>query len=130
MSALALARWQDLQQEIRQLALQRGLRFVAVAILAPFGVGAMDEDTPGQRLSFLAFGLTLLLLAVAEMASLAESGLHVRARQDLERQHPELAPKGKPGRFARLLAFVSGPGFSTALYALMGAAFLAGAALD
>ena len=128
-SALVLARWQELQQEIRQLALQRGLRFVAVAILAPFGVTAMDKDTPGKEISFLAFGLTLLLLAVAELASLAESGMHVRQRRDLEKAHPELAPQGKPGRFARTLAFVSGPGFSTALYALMGGAFLAGTAL-
>lgn len=127
LSAVALARWQDLQQEIRQLALQRGLRFIAVAILAPFGVNAMDKDTPGREVSFVAFGLTLLLLAIAELASLAESGMHIRRRKDLEEAHPELAPSGKPGRLARTLAFASGPGFSTALYALMGGAFLVGA---
>lgn len=126
---LALARWQDLQHEIRQLALQRGLRFVAVAILAPFGINAMDRRTAGVRLSYWAFGLTLLLLAFAELASLAQSGLHVREREALEKEHPELAPKGKRGRWARLLDFVSGPGFSTALYALMGGAFLVGGAV-
>ena len=127
-SPLTLARWQDLQHAMRQLALQRGLRFVAVAVLAPFGITAVDEEAPGKELSFLAFGLTLLLLALAELASLAESGLHARNRNDIEKAHPELSPKDKPGRLARTLAFVSGPGFSTALYALMGGAFLAGGA--
>lgn len=128
-SALTLARWQELQQELRQLSLQRGLRFVAVAVLAPFGVTATDKDAPGRELSMWAFGLALLLLALAELASLAESGVHARQRMELEKSHPELAPKGDAGRWARTLAFVSGPGFSTALYALMGGAFLAGGLL-
>lgn len=125
-SGLTMARWEQVQAEIRQLALLRGLRFVAVAILAPFGVSAVGRESPGRDLSFFVFGLTLLLLALAELSSMLQSGLQVRLRQDLEKSHPELRPQGTPGRWSRALSFTSGPGFSTALYALMGGAFLAG----
>jgi hypothetical protein len=128
-SAVTLARWQELQASMRELSLQRGLRFIAVAVLAPFGVTATDKEAPGRELSLWAFGLTLLFLALAELASLAESGMHAKQRDELEKAHPELAPKGDAGRLSRLLALASGPGFSTALYALMGGAFLAGGIL-
>lgn len=130
-SAVDLARWTDVQQEIRSLALQRGLRFVAVAVLAPFGVSgvAREEDGSGPAMSALVFGIALLFLAIAELASMAQSALRVRERSDLEKAHPSLAPRGKPSRLARAFAFVSGPGFSTALYALLGAAFIVGGSL-
>lgn len=130
-SAVDLARWVEVNQEIRGLALQRGLRFVAVAVLAPFGVSgiARKEDGSGPGLSALVFGIALLFLAIAELASMAQSALRVAERLDLEKAHPRLAPKGKPGRFARTFAFFSGPGFSTALYALLGAAFIVGGSL-
>lgn len=128
-SALTLARWQELQASMRELSLQRGLRFIAVAVLAPFGVTATDKDAPGREISLWAFGRTLLFLALAELASLAESGMHAKMRDQLEKAHPELSPQGHAGRASRLLALASGPGFSTALYALMGGAFLAGGIL-
>ena len=129
-SALDLAKWTDVQHEIRSLALQRGLRFIAVAVLAPFGVsGLAREQDGGGALSSVVFGVALLFLAVAELASMAQAALRVRERSDLEKAHPALAPKGKPSRLARAFAVVSGPGFSTALYALLGAAFVVGASL-
>lgn len=128
-SPLTLARWQDLQASMRELSMQRGLRFIAVAVLAPFGVIATDNDASDGELSLWAFGLTLLFLALAELASLAESAMHARQRESLEKAHPELAPRGAAGRLSRLLAIASGPGFSTALYALLGGAFLAGGIL-
>lgn len=129
-SAVDLARWTDLQHEIRGLAMQRGLRFIAVAILAPFGVsGISREERVGPSLSTVVFGVTLILLAVAELVSMVQSGLRAAERRDLEKQHPALAPRGKPSRLARMFAFVSGPGFSTALYALLGAAFVVGGSL-
>ena len=123
-AALALAHWQDVQAELRTLSLQRGLRFIAVAVLVPFGVTAVGEETPGPNLSSFVFGITLLFLAIGELASMAQSGLRLRQRADLEKAHPGLAVKGKPARWAHALGFVSGPGFSAALYALMGAAFI------
>lgn len=122
--SVVLMRWQDLQSEIRHLALQRGLRFVAAAILAPFGAANVGRGGDGStpHVSGLAFGMALFLLAVAEMAAIAESGLHVHERKQLEKRHPALAPDTKPNRVARALAFLSGPAFSTALYALLGAA--------
>ena len=78
----------------------------------------------------LVFGVTLLFLAIGELASMVQSGLLLRQRKDLEKRHPELELKGKPARLAHALSFVSGPGFSAALYALLGAAFLFGASLS
>ena len=130
-SATDLALWQDANAEIRSLAQQRALRFVAVAVLAPFGVSGIgrEGDGSGPGLSSVVFGITLLLLAVAELAAMGQSGLWIRRRSELEKTHPALAPRGKHGRLARGLAFVSGPGFSTALYALLGAAFIVGGSL-
>lgn len=124
--AVALAKWQDVQQELRHLTLQRGLRFIAAAVLAPFGVSSIgrDQGSAGPALSSWAFGLALLLLALAELASMVESALHARERAEMERRHTALKPKGKPGRLARLVTLVSGPGFSATLYALLGAAFI------
>ena len=129
--ALDLARWQDLQQEIRHLTLQRGMRFVAAAVLAPFGLSGVgnDADRSGPAVSALAFGIALLVLAVAELATMIEAGIHVKERQVMEKTHPALAPKGKRGRFARLLTVASGPGFSTILYALLGGVFLVASVL-
>jgi hypothetical protein len=126
-----LALWQDVNAEIRSLAQQRGLRFVAVAVLAPFGVSGIgrEEDGSGPGVGSVVFGVTLLFLAIAELASMAQSALWMRRRADLEERHPALRQDSKPGRLARLLAFVSGPGFSTALYALLGAAFIVGGSL-
>lgn len=126
--ALALAHWQDVNAEIRSLSLQRGLRFIAAAVLAPFGVAGIgrEGDGSGPGLSSIAFGVALLFLAVAELASMAQSALWLKRRQELEDGHPGLSSEGKPGRLARALAFASGPGFSTALYALLGAAFIVG----
>jgi hypothetical protein len=122
-----LAKWQEVQEDIRNLTLQRSLRFVAAAVLAPFGVSEVGRraDGSGPGLPTLAFGMALLLLAVGELTSIAVSGLLAKQRQAMEKDHPALAPKGKPGRLARLLTVVSGPGLSTALYALLGAAFIA-----
>jgi hypothetical protein len=128
-SALALAHWEDVQSELRTLSMQRGLRFIAVAVLVPFGLTAVGEEQPGPDLSSVVFGVTLLFLAIGELASMAQTGLRLRQRNDLEKAHPELAVKGKPARWAHALGFVSGPGFSAALYALLGAAFLVGASL-
>ncbi|MFA5943257.1 MAG: hypothetical protein WC876_02195 [Candidatus Thermoplasmatota archaeon] len=129
--AVDLAKWQEVQQDIRHLTLQRGLRFVAAAVLAPFGVSAVAEggDVSGPGLPTIAFGLALLLLAFGELTSIAVSGLLARERQAMEKAHTALAPKGKPGRRARWLTIVSGPGLSTALYALLGAAFISASIL-
>lgn len=128
---VALAKWQEVQEDIRQLALQRGLRFVAAAVLAPFGVAGVgrEADASGPGLSTVAFGVALLLLAVGELASIGVSTLLSKQRRAMEEEWPALAPRGKPGRLARLLTIVSGPGLSTALYALLGAAFIAGGVL-
>ena len=122
MNPVILARWTDLQQEIRHLALQRALRFVAASILAPFG--AANVGSAAGRISTWAFAGALLLLALAEVSAIAESGLRQKERQRLEHEYPELAPHTKPGRWARLLGFVSGPPFSTALYCLLGGAIV------
>lgn len=128
-TTLDLAKWQDVQGELRNLALQRGLRFIAVAVLVPFGVSGGERETTGPDLSAVVFGVTLIFLAVAELASMAQTGLRMAQRRELEKADPVLATKGKPGRTARSLAFLSGPGSSAALYALLGAAFIVGAAL-
>lgn len=127
--ALALAHWQDVQSELRTLSLQRGLRFIAVAILVPFGITAVGKESPGPDLSSLVFGITLIFLAMSEFAAMAQSGLRLRQQADLEKAHPGLKVNGKPARWAHALGFVSGPGFSAALYALLGAAFLIGGSL-
>jgi hypothetical protein len=129
--AVDLAKWQEVQEDLRNLTLQRSLRFVAAAVLAPFGVSEVGRraDGAGPGLPTIAFGLALLLLAVGEMTSIAVSGLLSKQRQAMEKDHPALAPKGKPGRLARMLTIVSGPGLSTALYALLGAAFIAASVL-
>jgi hypothetical protein len=129
--AVDLAKWQEVQEDIRNLTLQRSLRFVAAAVLAPFGVSEVGRraDGSGPGLPTLAFGMALLLLAVGELTSIAVSGLLAKQRHAMEKDHPALAPKGKPGRLARLLTVVSGPGLSTALYALLGAAFIAASVL-
>ncbi|MHB1262758.1 MAG: hypothetical protein ACYC2H_13705 [Thermoplasmatota archaeon] len=126
---VALAKWQDVQAELRNLALQRGLRFIAVAVLVPFGVSGVERERVGPNLSAVVFGVALLFLALAELASMLQTGLRMAQRRDLEKADPALATKGKPGRTARYLAFLSGPGSSTALYALLGAAFVVGGSL-
>src|ERR1051326_2784304 len=119
--AVALARWQDLQAEIRHLGLQRALRFVAAAVLAPFGAANLGGgDGHASRVSGLAFGVALFLLAVAELAAIAQASLHGKERKEMEKRYPALAPKDEPSRLARWLAFVPGPAFSPALYALLG----------
>ena len=128
-SPLVLAHWEDVQAELRNLALQRGLRFIAVAVLVPFGITAVGKEAPGPDLSSVVFGITLLFLAIGELAALGQSGLYVRQRKELEKAHPALVVPGKPAKLARGLEFVSGPGFSSALYALLGPAFLLGGAL-
>ncbi|MEK6975785.1 MAG: hypothetical protein AABY18_05535 [Candidatus Thermoplasmatota archaeon] len=128
-SSVALARWEDVQAELRNLTLQRGLRFIAVAVLVPFGVSGVEKERAGPNLSAVVFGVTLLFLAVAEVASMVQSGLRMAQRRDLEKADPILATKGRPGRLARALGFLSGPGASAALYALLGAAFILGGAL-
>ncbi len=125
----ALVRWQDLQAEIRHVALQRGLRFVAACILAPFGATNVGKDPEAGGISAWAFAAALLLLAVAEMAAILQAGLHQKERTRLEKDNPTLAPHGKPSRQARLLGFVSGPAFSTALYALLAGGIIAAAAI-
>lgn len=125
----ALVRWKDLQAEIRHVALQRGLRFVAACILAPFGATHVGEDAEAGGVSAWAFAAALLLLAIAELAAIVQTGLHTKERSKLEKDNPALAPHGKPSRQARLLGFISGPAFSTALYALLAGAIIAGAAL-
>lgn len=124
--AVDLAKWQEVQEDLRQLTLQRSMRFVAAAVLAPFGVSGVgrDGDASGPGLPTLAFGIALLLLALGELMSIGVSALLAKQRQAMERGHPVLAPKGKPGRLARALTIVSGPGLSTALYALLGSAFV------
>lgn len=130
-STVDLAMWQDVQDDLRHLTLQRSLRFVAAAILAPFGVSGVKREAEGLTLGVpaLAFGIALLLLAIAEMASLVQSGLLAKVRESMEKDHPALKPRGKKGRFARGLTLASGPGFSTALYALLGAAFVVASVL-
>lgn len=126
-SPRVLAQWGELQADMRTLALQRALRFVAASILAPFG--AADVSRTGTGVSAWAFAVALLLLAVAELASIAQAGLLQKQRTELERQHPGLAPVSKPGRRARVLGFIAGPAFSTALYALLGAGVVVAHAL-
>ncbi len=128
-SALHLARWQDVQAELRNLALQRGLRFIAVAVLVPFGVSVVSKERAGPDLSALVFGVALIFLAIAELASMVQAGLRMAQRRDLEKADPALATSGTPGRLALALAFASGPGSSAALYAILGAAFFVGGAL-
>jgi hypothetical protein len=130
-SAVDLAKWQEVQEDLRNLTLQRSLRFVAAAVLAPFGVSGVgrDADGTGPGLPTIAFGLALLLLAMGELTSIAVSGLLSKQRQAMEKDHPTLAPRGKPGRLARLLTVVSGPGLSTALYFLLGFAFIVASVL-
>jgi hypothetical protein len=123
-SPLVIARWEDLQAEIRNLSVQRGLRFVAASVLAPFGAANVGNAQPGPHVPALAFGVALFLLAVAEMAAIAESRLHVKARKQLEKEYPALAPEGDSTKMSRLLSHVSGPAYSTALYALLGAAVI------
>ena len=129
--ALALAKWIDVQQEIRSLSLQRGLRFIAVAVLAPFGVSGIRraDDDGGPAVSSVVFGVALLFLALAELTSMVQSGLQMAERARLEKEHRALAPRHPPGRLARALTRISGPGFSTALYAVLGAAFIVGGSL-
>lgn len=122
-SARVLAQWSQLHADMRALANQRALRFVAAAILAPFG--AADMGRTGRGLSAWAFAAALLLLAVAEMAAIAQAALLQKQRTEFEETHPALAPHSKPGRRARILGWVSGPAFSTALYALLGAGVVA-----
>lgn len=126
-TAVDVAKWQEVQEDIRQLALQRSLRFVAAAVLAPFGVSGVgsEAESTGPGLTTLSFGIALLMLAAGELMSIGVSTLLVRQRRAMEHDHPGLAPKGKPGRLARALTIVSGPGLSTALYALLGSAFIA-----
>lgn len=119
-----LAKWTALQEDMRALSVQRALRFVAASILAPFGTA--DIGRTGTGISAWAFAIALLLLAVAEMAAMAQAGLLAKQRSDFEKEHPTLAPRSKPGRQARLLGLVSGPAFSTALYALLGAGVIVG----
>ena len=129
---VTLAKWQEVQEDIRHLALQRSMRFVAAAVLAPFGVADLnrESDAAGPGVSSLAFGVALLFLAVGELTSIGVSGLLARQRKAMEEEWPALAPTGKPGRVARLLTIVSGPGLSTSLYALLGAAFLTARVFD
>jgi len=127
--ALTLAKWQDLQSEIRHLTMQRGLRFVAAAILAPFGAANVGKSAAEGGVSSWAFGSALFLLALAEMAALVQTGLHERERARMEKAHPALAPHGKPNKGARLLGLFSGPGFSTALYALLAGGIIVAATL-
>lgn len=129
MAAVDLAKWHDVQHELRNLDLLRGLRFIAVAVLAPFGVSGFERERAGPDLSTLVFGVTLLFLAISEVASMAQAGLSMAQRAEFEKAHPALATKGKPGRLARGLTFIAGPGFSTALYALLGAAFIVGGSM-
>jgi hypothetical protein len=104
--------------------MQRGLRFIAASILAPFGAAKVNGSEPGPHLPALAFGVALLLLAIAEMAAIAESSIHVKARKKMEKESPSLAAPEDETKLARALAHVSGPAYSTALYALLGAAVL------
>lgn len=124
-SAVDLARWQDAQEEIRHLTLQRGVRFIAAAVLAPFGIsGVGHSGDKGGNVSPIAFGVALLLLALAELASLVETNLLSQNRKAMERAHPVLAPKGQRGRAARMLELASGPGFATLLYFVLGVGFI------
>jgi len=131
-SAVDLAKWQEVQEDMRQLTLQRSMRFVAAAVLAPFGVSGVgrDADASAPGLPALAFGIALLLLAAGELMSIGVSALLAKQRQAMESEHRVLAPKGKPGRLARALTILSGPGLSTALYALLGSAFIAARVLS
>lgn len=126
---VALARWQDVQAEIRHVATQRGLRFVAAAFLAPFGAANVGKDAASGGVSSWAFAVALLLLAVTEVAAIVQTSLHQRERTRLEKENPVLAPHDKPSRQARLLGFVSGPAFSTSLYALLAGAIIAAATI-
>ncbi|MHB8633445.1 MAG: hypothetical protein ACYDBQ_05675 [Thermoplasmatota archaeon] len=125
----AVIRWQDLQAEIRHVAMQRGLRFVAASILAPFGAANVGKGSNSGVISAWAFAVALLLLAMAEVAAIVQTGLHQRERTRLEKENPALAPRGKPGRGARFLGILSGPAFSTALYALLAGAIIAAATI-
>ncbi|MEA3136737.1 MAG: hypothetical protein QOJ26_860 [Thermoplasmata archaeon] len=128
---VVLAQWKDLQDGIRHLGIQRGLRFVAACILAPFGASDLQDkgDGSGAHVTGFAFGIALFLLAIAELAAIGESSLLAKMRMKMEKHHPALAPHDEPSRWARVLSIVSGPGFSTALYAILGAAVVVGYAL-
>lgn len=125
----AVVRWQDLQAEIRHVGIQRGLRFVAACILAPFGAANVGNGRDAGGVAAWTFAVALLLLAVAEVAAIVQTGFHQRERKRLEKDNPALAPHGKPGRKARILGIFSGPAISTSLYALLAGAIIAAATL-